>query len=243
MNLYMNNLNRLEERQYYVVLPKKYEENKTPYPVVYLNGDKQVISLLKNQHFISELKYILVIIISENRLNDFSPWYAASENKKSHDFGGKGEDYIKWILDVLKPKIDLSYRTLGDSENTAIMGQSIGGLISLFCLCKTDKFSYAACISPSCWFPGFIEYLKKNIKEKNNLNVYISTGSLEGADHEDSRKHAVKSTEEIYGILASKFGTDSVTMYRDGGRHQDYLLQRFKSAMLWLENKFESAKG
>lgn len=235
MNSNMINIDRLEGRQYCVVIPDKYEDSKKKYPVVYLNGDEQVVMILKNQIFISELNYILVVVISENRLDDFSPWYAVS-GKKHNNFGGKGGDYIKWLLNVLKPRIDTSFRTLGNPENTAIMGQSIGGLLSLFSLCETDKFGYAACISPSCWFPGFIEYFNKNVIEKNNLKVYLSTGGLEGTDHEDLRKHAVKSTEEVYGILVSKFGTDSVAIYRDGGRHQDYLLQRFKLAMLWLDN-------
>ncbi len=235
-------INQLEERQYYVVLPEKYGENNKNYPVVYVNGDKQVMTLLQNQDFIRRLSYILVITITENRLDDFSPWYAPSDPDQQNAFGGKGADYLSWVLQVLKPRIDISFRTLTDPKNTAIMGQSVGGLLSLFSIFITDSFGHIACISPSCWFPGFTDYCKKNLIEKD-IHIYVSIGSLEGKEHVGLRKNALRDTNEVCDFLTAKLGEDRVRIYRDNGRHQDYLLQRFQSAMLWLDNKFKSAKG
>lgn len=44
--------------------------------------------------------------------------------------GGRGDDYVDFISSELKPAIDARYRTLADKPNTAILGSSLGGLIS-----------------------------------------------------------------------------------------------------------------
>ncbi|MFV0528683.1 MAG: alpha/beta hydrolase [Lachnospiraceae bacterium] len=243
MSFQIEDLEELEGRQYRVVLPQGYENSSEAYPVVYINGDRQVLKLLKDQAYIAELKCILIIISSQKRLDDFSPWFMAAESEKGHDFGGKGAEYLEWILNTLKPAVDKEYRTLTGASDTAVMGQSVGGLISLYAMCQTDQFGYAACISPSSWFPGFIKYFEEHVIIKEDTQFYISTGTKEGAFHGDSRKHAVKSTEKIYNFLRSNIGMNRVTLYQDDGKHQDYLEQRFQYALLWLNSRFESAKG
>lgn len=56
--------------------------------------------------------------------------------------------YLKFIVEDLKPMIDKRYRTRRDRAHTAIMGSSMGGLISLYAIAEYPQvFGLAGCVS------------------------------------------------------------------------------------------------
>ena len=70
--------------------------------------------------------------------------------KKLYDGLGTphGNDYLRFLIEELKPFIDSAYSTYPDRDHTWIMGSSCGGLISSYALCKyPDVFAGAACMS------------------------------------------------------------------------------------------------
>ena len=46
--------------------------------------------------------------------------------------GGRGDDYARFVVEEVKPAIDARYRTNPGREHTAILGSSLGGLISYY---------------------------------------------------------------------------------------------------------------
>lgn len=63
-------------------------------------------------------------------------------------FAARGNHYLRFVVEELKPFIDSMYATYPEREHTWIMGSSCGGLISSYALCKyPDVFSGAACMS------------------------------------------------------------------------------------------------
>jgi enterochelin esterase-like enzyme len=57
-------------------------------------------------------------------------------------------NYLRFIVEELKPFIDTKYSTYTNKEHTLIMGSSMGGIISLYGVCKyPDVFGKAGCIS------------------------------------------------------------------------------------------------
>ena len=46
--------------------------------------------------------------------------------------GGDADAYLAFLVDTLKPRIDRMFRTRRDREATAILGSSMGGLVSLY---------------------------------------------------------------------------------------------------------------
>ncbi len=61
-----------------------------------------------------------------------------------------GRNYMRFLVEELKPLIDKTYRTLPQREHTAVMGSSMGGLVSLYLVWKyPDIFSKAGCLSTS----------------------------------------------------------------------------------------------
>jgi predicted alpha/beta superfamily hydrolase len=58
------------------------------------------------------------------------------------------DEYLKFIVSELKPKIDREFRTKADRKNTAIAGSSMGGLISFYAISKYPKvFGTAGAVS------------------------------------------------------------------------------------------------
>ncbi len=112
----------------------------------------------------------------KHRLNEYSPW-----RNDSLGIVGEGEEYAKFIVKNLKPFVDTHYRTLPDRDNTAVMGSSMGGLISMFiALQYPEIFGKAAIYSPSFWISAkFFEQIDK-FKLKRPQKIYLLAGKLEG---------------------------------------------------------------
>jgi pimeloyl-ACP methyl ester carboxylesterase len=78
----------------------------------------------------------------------------------------QADAYLRFLVEELKPLIDQRYPTLTDSAHTAIMGSSMGGMISVYALCEYPQvFGRAAGLStigwartaptPNCRWPPF----------------------------------------------------------------------------------------
>lgn len=83
-----------------------------------------------------------------------APAYATAppELRARMDVMAKGpvisEAYLAWIADVLKPWVDRSFRTRGGAVDTAIVGSSMGGLMSCYAIAaRPEVFGRAACMS------------------------------------------------------------------------------------------------
>jgi predicted alpha/beta superfamily hydrolase len=178
---YSHNLD--SERDFFVWLPPGYESNPGKrYPALYMHDgqnlidpktsysgkdwqvDETVTRLIKGY----KIKEIIVVGIhnSEDRLEEYSDTE-------------KGEKYRKFITEELKPFVDSKYRTLSDSKNTAIIGSSMGGLVSFITAWKhPEVFSMAGCMSSSFYYND--EKVFKMIDEyegaKKQTKFYIDHG-------------------------------------------------------------------
>lgn len=96
-------------------------------------------------------------------------------------------NYLKFIVEELKPYIDKNFSTKTNSENTFIAGSSMGGLISMYAICEyPNVFGGAICMSthwPGIFemennpIPGaFIQYLNSNLPNAQNHKIYFDCG-------------------------------------------------------------------
>lgn len=90
------------------------------------------------------------------------------------------DNYLKFIVEEVKPYIDVHYRTLSDPSNTFVMGSSLGGLISMYAMCEYPQvFSGAGCISTA--FPiasGIaLKYLKEHLPDPATHKFYFDYGT------------------------------------------------------------------
>jgi predicted alpha/beta superfamily hydrolase len=64
------------------------------------------------------------------------------------DGANLSDAYLDFLTHELKPKIDHDYRTKADRKHTAIIGSSMGGLISFYAITQhPDIFGMAGCVS------------------------------------------------------------------------------------------------
>ncbi|MBQ6765922.1 MAG: hypothetical protein IJP50_02800 [Paludibacteraceae bacterium] len=124
-------------------------------------GVKETVETLTDSGVITPLIVVGIDNAGELRGNEYSPKKLVQRirEKDPHYFDGKGDylnndsllysdEFLKFVVSELKPYIDSTYRTLPDRENTAIMGSSLGGLMSLYAVLEyPDVFGKAACIS------------------------------------------------------------------------------------------------
>lgn len=95
----------------------------------------------------------------------------------------KGDAYLRFITQELKPYIDTTYRTQTDAENTLIMGSSMGGLISLYAVAEyPDTFSRAAAVS--IHWPLADPGSTISAQADAVMQAYLETSGIDPAKHE-----------------------------------------------------------
>lgn len=107
------------------------------------------------------------------------------------------DNYLKFIIEELKPFIDKEFSVYSNVEETYIAGSSMGGLISMYATFEyPEVFSRAACISTH-WlgsgknksgeydkrFPfSIFEYMQDNIPDSNNHRFWFDYGDAGNLD-------------------------------------------------------------
>lgn len=98
------------------------------------------------------------------------------------------DNYLKFIVEEVKPYVDKKYSTLTDAQNTFVMGSSMGGLISMYAICEyPEVFGGAGCISTH--WPGimpsennpvpeaFFKYMENNLPSPKTHKLYFDFGT------------------------------------------------------------------
>lgn len=102
-----------------------------------------------------------------------------------------GDNYLKFLVEELKPYIDKNFSTFSGRNETFIIGSSMGSLISFYAICEyPDVFGGAACMS-TAWLnqiePGYevpfaaFDYLKNNLPSAGNHKIYFDYGTGESS--------------------------------------------------------------
>ena len=110
-----------------------------------------------------------ILAVKVNDWNyDLSPWEAPALFG-SEPFGGGGRVLLEHIGKLIRSE----YK----GKRICIGGYSLAGLFSLWAASECDWFDGVAAASPSVWFPGFTEYIRKNSAKIRK--VYLSLGDTE----------------------------------------------------------------
>jgi len=188
------------ERDIIVWLPPSYYQGHKRYPVLYMHDgqnlfdpstsfigqDWKVDEVTTDLIYKKEIDEIIVVGIY-NTIDRISEYNLETSN---------GKKYKNFIVQELKPFIDDNYHTIIDSKNTALMGSSMGGLISFQLVWNYPQiFSKCACLSSSFWITEkriFQQILqdKGNVKD---ISLYLDYGSLE--------KELIEDNEEMFELL------------------------------------------
>ncbi len=240
------------ERKIRVYTPIDYEKKSKHYPVLYMHDGQNVfedqdaingVSLgLREYLDTNEIEIIVVGIDTntegEERYNEYCPWvdgeFSAKLLGKPSYTGGKGDAYIDFIVNELKPYIDSTYRTL--SESTSIGGVSLGGLISTYAACKyPDIFRNVVSISSAYWRnQEEIEKLLRNTNLSYIEKFYMDSGKTEVKNDERISKGFLESNLRIYNIVKEKIPNSTFLVIEDAEHHYSYFKERVPSIFTYL---------
>lgn len=228
-----------------VWVPPDYSDDMTnSYPVIYMNdGQNLFFPSLSYTHIdwgvdetMTQLietgkihpAIIVAIWNTSRRLNEYMPQEPLEEHEDIYEefrkkFNGPAlsDKYLLFIVNELRPFINTHYRTESDQANTFIMGSSMGGLISVYAVCRYPGiFGGAGCLSTH-WAVAdsvTITYLRTHLPQPDKHRFYFDHGT-ETLDSEYGpyQKVVDKIFEENHYVK----GTNLITKVFPGDDHSE----------------------
>lgn len=228
------------QRRIWLYLPPGYDTSQARYPVLYLHDGQNVFDASTSfagewqadetlNRLASEEGLHLIAVAVDNggkhRLNEYSPW------TNDRYGGGEGADYLRFIVNNLKPYIDSRYRTRPEREYTGILGSSMGGLISLYGAIEYQEvFGLAGILSPALWFSEESLAHVARRGRRHPLRFYLMAGREEGQNVVDDL-HALGATLQGAGFEAEQ---QFVVTHPDGDHSEWYWAREFDDVVRWL---------
>lgn len=228
------------ERTIRLYLPPGYARTRRRYPVLYMHDaqnlfddatsfigewgvDEALNTLARTRHL--ELIVVGIDHGNDKRPQELNPW-------DTEKFGaGEGRQYLRFLVDVVKPCIDAHYRTLPGRTHTGIMGSSLGGLISHYAICACPQvFGKAGIFSPAYWIaPDMTAFVHRH-RLSSDAQVYFYMGGKEG-DEMTSGMQAMLGVVRADGIAP---GNLRVSVNADAEHNERAWRAEFPAAIEWL---------
>jgi len=231
---YMPQLERT--RRIWVYKPVGYYQTDKKYPVLYMHDGQNLFDettafgeewgIDETLNSLQAECLVVGIDNSESRMTEY--------NFHDHEeFGpGEGRKYIEFIIDTLKPVIDLNFRTKRNRSYTYIAGSSMGGLVSLYAaMYFPHTFAGAGVFSPALWLvPGFINELEAvAISNKKLGQRYYFYGGAKEGDNMVENIHSAARVMKKYKHYSVKVEIDL-----EGEHHEYHWRKIFSDFYTWL---------
>ncbi len=227
-------------RQIRLYLPPGYATSGKRYPVLYMHDAQNLFDVATahaNEWQVDEtmdalaregkLEAIVVGIDNgrEKRMTELNPF-------DHPEFGkGEGERYMDFVVNTVKPMIDASYRTKPDRANTAVMGSSMGGLISHYAMHQHPAvFSKGGIFSPAYLIGHEMFNMAAAKPAPKDARMYLLVGDKEG----DERVAKAVSMREELMKMGHPQGNTMLKVVRGGEHTEAFWKGEFRAAVLWM---------
>lgn len=206
----------------------KYGNGHAPIVLIQLVGDHELPEI---ENEIVEIKrmtnidFQFIAVKVNNWNHDLSPWTAPAVFG-TEGFGDGASETLKEVQKLCTDK-DRKYY---------IGGYSMAGLFSLWAACQTDQFAGVAAASPSVWFPGFVEYMKKRTIKCDA--VYLSLGDKEEKTRNPIMAQVGNCIRECYTWMCEE-GLCCTLEWNRGGHFNDPTFRTAKAFSWMLEESFD----
>ncbi len=135
--------------------------------------------------------------------------------------GLQSDAYLRFLVEELKPFIDAQYRTLPGRDDTAVMGSSMGGLISLYAIARRpDVFGRAAAVSTHWSACGgcTIDWFAAHLPDRRTHRLYLDHGT---ATLDAGYAPYQQRMDAALRRAGWRAGRDFVTRIFDGAEHSE----------------------
>jgi len=237
-----------------VWLPKDYKDSGKTYRVLYFHDgqnlfnpewvyytqtdwgiDETLQRLIDNGE--ADDTIVVGIWSTPERIAEYMPWdlYQATSDEyrtainKTMSSEPTSREYLRFVVEELKPFVDSNYRTKPGRDDTMMMGSSMGALISLYGVIEyPDVFAGAACVSthwPSSMMldnpagnEPVLEYLRGAIPPPGNHQIYFDFGTEELDSEYEPHQQAV---DDVMLELGYEQGSTWQTHKFEGAGHNE----------------------
>jgi predicted alpha/beta superfamily hydrolase len=243
----------LSKRYIYVYLPPGYDDSSEHYPVLYMHDGQNCFETYVQDSFAGSwqadliadklilehtLKPFIIVGVShgsEERLAEYLPPYVAFRlpkpkgvRKKMPAIVGRADKTFAFYQEVHE-FIKKHFRILGERENTATCGSSMGGLFTTYIAWEHPEFAkHHAALSSAYWATNDGQGHLKTINRiktlpKRDIRLWLDSG--EGTLHipgqDDDNKFVTMEAREA--LLESGYleGVDFVYHLAEGGLHTE----------------------
>ncbi|MBB6350825.1 putative alpha/beta superfamily hydrolase [Nonomuraea muscovyensis] len=235
-------------RDVFVYLPPRYDATHGPYPVVYLHDGQHAFAAAGLEPS-WRLDETLDALITAGTL---PPLVAVGVSNAGDARGAEyshvapyprdprarlaGESYEDFLIEELMPLIRSRYAVTGAAGRTAVMGSSMGGLVSYhLAFRRPEVFGLVAIMSPFLVFvdPQTLEEtpVYRRFAERGPRRVWLDIGGMEGLI---TVHHARELAEQLVGL---GYTPDAELRYRHepaAPHHESAWATRAASALLHL---------
>ena len=185
-----------------VWLPPSYADDPDRrYPVLYMHDGQNVFDPEQSAYSgwdwgvdeaLTALGIEVIVVaphsIDRTRNLDYFPQKAgkADADRYRRDFGSfdtrtlNADNYLRYLVEEVKPRIDADFRTLPGQDNTFVMGSSMGGLISLYAISEYPHvFGGAGMVSTH--FPladgALVDWFSGQLPDPKTHRLYFDYGT------------------------------------------------------------------
>jgi enterochelin esterase family protein len=187
----------------FVYTPPGYRKSHVLYPCIYVTDGGEYITL-------ALMLNILDNLIADERIDPIVGIFIdprtdvrdSQTSKRMIDYS-LSDTFVNALITELRPTLLKKYRLTTKPEQTAIIGASLGGLISTYAAYRhPEVFGLSASQSPAYWWKDSAIFKIIEAGPKKPIRFYIDTGTIKDAQPQASRMKNLlesKGYEVMYG--------------------------------------------
>ena len=161
--------------------------------------------------------------------NDLVPWKRQPDGTSETATGADAT--LTRIVDGIIN--DISSHCQAGTQRYYLAGYSLAGLFALWASYQTDTFAGIAAVSPSVWYPGWMEYAAEH--KCLTSNIYLSLGSKEHKTRNKLMSCVRDNITALHSSLLEK-GFNTVLEFNEGNHFTDPGKRITKGIKWLLEN-------
>ena len=172
--------------------------------------------------------FAFAVFRTEDWNRELSPWKAPAVFG-NEDFADGAEETLSFIEKDMIPALK---KEIGDIP-VALGGYSLAGFFALWAAYRTETFSAAAAVSPSVWFPGWIEYASE--RSPKAKAIYLSLGKKEAKTRNPVMATVADCIEKQH-MLLKEAGIECALEWNEGNHFKDPAERTAKGILWCLKN-------
>lgn len=233
------------QRQICIDVPANYPPVKSSYPVLYLHDAQNLFDPKQSytgatwqiteamQRLRETVGFEAIVVGIEHggprRVSELTPW--PIEGLPGTPPPSEGAAYLRWIVEVVKPYIDANYPTKPECEHTAMIGSSLGGLLTHYAAhAQPGVFCKVGILSPSYWTSEQAYSFARQQPAPATVRVFMYAGGKESP-------RMVPDAQRMLRLMQTTRPAGSATtlvITPEAGHNEPAWAAAFPQAVRWL---------